>query len=189
MVPFYSDITWAPWHIKSPTTQQFVQPLIQAYIKHKYQSSALLMSGFYKKPLTQKMFECHDIIILDVYLAHFPADTKRNKHVIITSKRRFDVIITYLLRCVFAVLLAWGSWPAPEMSFITKHDLNIVYILFWYAKVVNMVEVALQITLTSKCVTSRHIYFYSAHESTGKSMDALNRLGVIGVAVGTAARR
>ena len=27
---------------------------------------------------------------------------KRNKHVIITSKRRFDVIITCLLRCVFA---------------------------------------------------------------------------------------
>ena len=31
-----------------------------------------------------------------------PANTKRNKHVIITSKRRFDVIITCLLRCVFA---------------------------------------------------------------------------------------
>ena len=30
------------------------------------------------------------------------ANTQRNRHVIITSKRRFDVIITCLLRCVFA---------------------------------------------------------------------------------------
>ena len=42
----------------------------------------------------------------------FPANTKRNKHVIITSKRHFDVIITCLLRCVCAgsflfLLLAW----------------------------------------------------------------------------------
>ena len=29
----------------------------------------------------------------------YPADTKRNRHVIITSKRHFDVIITCLLRC------------------------------------------------------------------------------------------
>ena len=35
-----------------------------------------------------------------------PAITWRNKHVIITSKRRFDVIITCLLRCVFA-----GEFP------------------------------------------------------------------------------
>ena len=31
-----------------------------------------------------------------------PANTKRDKNVIITSKQRFDVIITCLLRCVFA---------------------------------------------------------------------------------------
>ena len=31
----------------------------------------------------------------------FPSNTQRNKHIIITSKRRFDVIITCLLRCVF----------------------------------------------------------------------------------------
>ena len=35
----------------------------------------------------------------------FPANTKRNKHVIITSKQYFDVIIACLLRCVFAGLL------------------------------------------------------------------------------------
>ena len=34
-----------------------------------------------------------------------PANTKRNKHVIITSKRRFDVIIRCLLRCVLAGIL------------------------------------------------------------------------------------
>ena len=37
--------------------------------------------------------------------AAFPAKTQRNKYVIITSKRRFDVIITCLLRCVFAGLV------------------------------------------------------------------------------------
>ena len=34
----------------------------------------------------------------------FPTNIKRNKHVIITSKQRFDVIITCLLRDVFAGL-------------------------------------------------------------------------------------
>ena len=37
-----------------------------------------------------------------IYFSTHPANTQRNKHVIITSKRRFDVIITCLLRCVFA---------------------------------------------------------------------------------------
>ena len=36
----------------------------------------------------------------------YPANTKYNKHVIISSKRRFDVIIVYLLRFVFAGLIA-----------------------------------------------------------------------------------
>ena len=35
-----------------------------------------------------------------------PANTQRNKHVIITSKRRFGVIITCLLRCVFSGTVA-----------------------------------------------------------------------------------
>ena len=39
-----------------------------------------------------------------------PANTKRNKHIIITSKQRFDVIITCLLRFVFA----GKSLRAPE---------------------------------------------------------------------------
>ena len=36
-----------------------------------------------------------------------PANTQRNKHVIIMPKHRFDIIITCLLRLVFA-----GGWPA-----------------------------------------------------------------------------
>ena len=39
------------------------------------------------------------------YYDIFPANTKRNKRVIITTKQRFDVMITCLLRCVFAGLL------------------------------------------------------------------------------------
>ena len=33
---------------------------------------------------------------------HNPANTKRNVQIIITSKRRFDVIITRSLRCMVA---------------------------------------------------------------------------------------
>ena len=36
------------------------------------------------------------------YASVIPANTKRNKHVFFTSKQRFDVNITHLLRCVFA---------------------------------------------------------------------------------------
>ena len=40
-----------------------------------------------------------------------PGNTQRNnKHIIITWKRRFDVIITYLLRCMFAGALLHSSW-------------------------------------------------------------------------------
>ena len=34
----------------------------------------------------------------NIYILTNPTNTHRNKHVIITSKRRFDVIITYCLR-------------------------------------------------------------------------------------------
>ena len=43
----------------------------------------------------------------------FPANTKRNKHVIITSSRRFDVMITCLLRLVsvgFTVEHTHADW-------------------------------------------------------------------------------
>ena len=42
----------------------------------------------------------------------YPANTQRNKHVIITSKQRFDVIISCLLRCVFAgyIMQVRRSW-------------------------------------------------------------------------------
>ena len=48
-----------------------------------------------------------------------PANTQRNKHVFITSKR-FDSIITCLLRCVFTETAAWymlaflGNTPLPK---------------------------------------------------------------------------
>ena len=38
-----------------------------------------------------------------------PANTERNKHVIIRSKRRFDVIIACLLHCVFAGFVSNSS--------------------------------------------------------------------------------
>ena len=48
------------------------------------------------------VYEIHMTFIFMFHLCIIPANTKRFKHVIITSKRRFDVIIAYLLRCVFA---------------------------------------------------------------------------------------
>ena len=47
-----------------------------------------------------KKFPFDDVTIVCV----FPANTKRNKHVKITPKRRFDVIFTCLLRYAFAGL-------------------------------------------------------------------------------------
>ena len=41
-------------------------------------------------------------ILISPMLNSYSANTKRNKHVIIKPKRRFGVIITCLLRCVFA---------------------------------------------------------------------------------------
>ena len=38
------------------------------------------------------------------------ANTQSNKHVIITSKQHFDVIITCLLRCVFAGIFTLSCW-------------------------------------------------------------------------------
>ena len=69
-----------------------------------------------------------------IHVVHgLPANTQRNKHVIITSKRRFDVIITCLLRCVFAGLCVhktfpnhrWFSSQGPEI--VIKY----VFVEFW----------------------------------------------------------
>ena len=43
----------------------------------------------------------------------FPAKSQRNKHVTITPKHHFDVIITCLLRCVFAELLVIRNRAIP----------------------------------------------------------------------------
>ena len=45
-----------------------------------------------------------------------PTNTQRNKHVIITSKRRFDVIITCLLRFVFV-------WMRIDLIYILHLDI------------------------------------------------------------------
>ena len=47
---------------------------------------------------------CGSVSVIAVAADGFPANTQRDNHVIITSKRRFDVKITCLLRFVFAVL-------------------------------------------------------------------------------------
>ena len=39
-----------------------------------------------------------------MYFGYFPENIVRNKYIIITSKRRFGVIITYLLCSLFAGL-------------------------------------------------------------------------------------
>ena len=46
-----------------------------------------------------------------------PANTKRNKHVIITSKRSFDVIITCLSCCVFAGVLFWNEQKSVAIRY------------------------------------------------------------------------
>ena len=47
------------------------------------------------------------ILQFDAACSSFPANTRGNKHVIITSKRRFGVTITCLIRCVFAGILSY----------------------------------------------------------------------------------
>ena len=42
-----------------------------------------------------------------------PQQTQRNEYIIITSKRRFDVIITCLLRFVFAGTVQY--WPINKI--------------------------------------------------------------------------
>ena len=46
---------------------------------------------------------------INVHLVRgYPANTKRNKHTIITRKQRFEIIITCLLHFVFAAYAADG---------------------------------------------------------------------------------
>ena len=49
--------------------------------------------------------------VLSTTSSVIPANTKRKKHVIITSKRGFDVIITCLLRCEFVGMTVISKYP------------------------------------------------------------------------------
>ena len=69
---------------------------------------------------TRQGWHLHDI---------FLANRQRNKQVIITSKRQFDVSITCLLRCVFVGLAHW--WrdkmvPSCRWSSLNEKRLNFI---------------------------------------------------------------
>ena len=53
---------------------------------------------------------------------HYPANTKRDRHAIITSKQCFEVIITCLLRCVFAGHLLTRIVVAGVTRLNVRHD-------------------------------------------------------------------
>ena len=66
----YTNLSiWASWHLKSPATQLFVQQHIQTKNKENIITAPLggnlLVTGRspLKKPLTQKTFPCHNVIM------------------------------------------------------------------------------------------------------------------------------
>ena len=67
-----------------------------------------------------------------------PANTSRSEHVIITSKRSFDVIITCLLRCVFSRLTIYVFWQVStfiEFLFqICVYSNNAKFKSIWFAR-------------------------------------------------------
>ena len=62
-----------------------------------------------------RVFGVNDII----YHGRIPANTQRNKLVIITSKRCFDIIIACLLHFVFARILVWRGSRNQEFHMET----------------------------------------------------------------------
>ena len=77
----YSCVAWASWRLKLSTTQLFVQQRVQANSKQRGYGFPRKWPVDYKGSVT---LQTQNV----------------KKHVIITSKRRFDVMITRLLRCV-----------------------------------------------------------------------------------------
>ena len=64
---------------------------------------------------------CHEVKVLVIlFPCPFPATIHRNERVIVTPKRRFDVIITCILRFVFA-----GLWFIMILSYVYKHSCDI----------------------------------------------------------------
>ena len=57
-----------------------------------------------------------------------PANAQRNKHVITTSKRRFDIIITWLLHCEFAEKGGLVEVSDGEVVILTTQTLSAVEI-------------------------------------------------------------
>ena len=83
-----------------------------------------------------------------VKLNYIPANTQRNKRVIITSKQRLDVIITCLLRCVFAAItIRYGD--SNKIISPTNRVLIKVIILHLYLQCPGLV-------MSTKDESSRH---------------------------------
>ena len=64
------------------------------------------------------------------WIIMFPANTKRNKHVTIMSKQRFDVIIVCLLRCAFAGLLSQSAAGRP--AGLLQLHIGLIAGRFWH---------------------------------------------------------
>ena len=73
---------------------------------YKEEGKLLLRICRYLQTLWQTTAAAASLAVYTQITTH-PANTKRNKYVIITPKRRFGVIITCLLRCVFAGEASW----------------------------------------------------------------------------------
>ena len=80
----------------------------------------------------------HSRTFIISFRVKIPENTQHNKHVIITSKRRFDVIITWLLRCVFAGIihgedLYYMTMPGQYMarSVRSRIPLRIMTMVSW----------------------------------------------------------
>ena len=63
-----------------------------------------------------------------IRIGHNPTNTQRNKHVIVTSKHRFDVIITRLLRCVFAGMRSQRKAAYSEGTESVSHTPILSYV-------------------------------------------------------------
>ena len=80
-----------------------------------YDVSVMEVSHYRIRPEDKQRLTSHEL------WPGISANTQRNKHVIITSKRCFDVIITCLLRCVFARMALLAE---PSLMVETENTLR-----------------------------------------------------------------